>query len=145
MKERINNEEYMPKQIEIPEKEIRFSFSHSSGAGGQNVNKRETRVIVFWNVQDSQVLNEAQKGTLLEKLKNKIDTNGDIIVDSQKTRSQEQNKRDAINKLNILVNEALKAEKARIPTKVPLREKKKRLENKKRKAAKKKLRGKITF
>ncbi len=137
----MKNDENIDKRIHIPEEEMVFTFSRSSGAGGQNVNKVETKVTIHWNVEKSEVLTLEQK----ELLCSQVDKDGDIVLDSQKSRSQWKNREDAIRKLNELVNEALKVEKERIPTKPSRSEKEKRLEEKKKTSQKKKSRRNIPF
>jgi len=137
----MKNNENVDSRIHVPEGEMEFSSSLSSGAGGQNVNKVETRITIHWNVQKSKVLTEKQK----EILYSRTNKDGSIEVSSQKSRSQWKNKEDAIKKLNELVNKALKVEKERIPTKVSRSEKERRLEEKKKISQKKKSRGKISF
>jgi len=121
----------------IPESELKFSFSRSGGAGGQNVNKVETKVAVYWNFEDSPALSEKQKSLIKESLKNRINEKGELIIYSQTERSQAQNKEKALEILNDLVNQALTIPEERKETKVPRREKEKRLGEKRRQAEKK--------
>ena len=121
----------------IPESELKFSFSRSGGAGGQNVNKVETKVAVYWNFEDSPALSEEQKSLIKESLKNRINEKGELIIYSQTERSQAQNKEKALEILNDLVNQALTIPEERKETKVPRREKEKRLGEKRRQAEKK--------
>ena len=141
----MDNKENKEKIVNIPEEEIKFSFARSSGPGGQNVNKRDTKVIGVWNIEASQVLTPEQKVLILQHLRAKMNQEGDIIVYSQNHRSQSQNKEEVIKKLNNLINQALQPRKARFRTKVPRSEKRKRLENKKRQSEKKRLRKGIRF
>ena len=95
----------------IPENELEIKFVRSSGPGGQNVNRRETKVQVRWNINKSQIFTEEQKEQIRERLKGKITKENDIIVESNKTRYQLKNKETAVWQLNELVNRALKKEK----------------------------------
>lgn len=120
------------KRFQAPESELKFSFSRSGGAGGQNVNKVETKATVFWDFRNSLSLTEGQK-SLIENnpmLKNRI-SNGVIIIYSQTERSQEQNRQKAVEVLNDLVSVALNPPTERRKTKIPRREKEKRLKEKK--------------
>jgi len=128
---------YSNNMFKIPESELKFSFSRSGGAGGQNVNKVETKVAVYWNFEDSPALSEKQKSLIKESLKNRINEKGELIIYSQTERSQAQNKEKALEILNDLVNQALTIPEERKETKVPRREKEKRLGEKRRQAEKK--------
>ena len=130
------------KEFIIPEDEIEFIFSRSTGKGGQNVNKVETKVTLRWNILKSKIFTKEQKGEILKSLKGRIDKSGNIIVYSQKERFQYRNKIDAIEKLNKLVVEALKEKKPRKKTKPPKSAVERRLKEKRIISEKKKLRRK---
>jgi len=134
-------------KIIIPEREIKFKFARSSGPGGQNVNRRETKVQGFWNPKESQTIAERltpeQQEQLLTNLK--LTEKEEVFVDSQVYRTQEQNKFEVIEKINNIVNSALKQEKKRIQTKPSKGAKERRLEEKKRKSEIKKSRQKIKY
>jgi len=132
-------------KIEIPENELEITFARSSGPGGQNVNRRETKVQVRWNIYNSKILDEKQKELIQERLKSQITKEGDIIVESDETRYQPQNREIAVWRLNELVNWALKKEKKRFPTKPSRSAKERRLEEKRKKSEIKKSRQKIKY
>jgi len=113
------------------ESEILFSASRSSGPGGQNVNKVSTKVELRFNIPNSNLLSDTEKEILLEKLKNKINNEGDLILVSQEGRSQLKNKEKVLEKFYELIEKTLTPPKKRKPTKPTQASKKKRLEGKK--------------
>jgi len=131
--------------IEIPENEIEIKFIRASGPGGQNVNRRATKVQLRWNIVKSQILSAEQKERLFQSRFVKTTKEGDVIIESDETRHQEQNREIAIWRLNESVNQALKQEKKRISTKPSRAAKEKRLEEKKRKSQTKQSRQKIKY
>lgn len=99
-------------------KEVSYKTSRSGGAGGQHVNKVETKVAVFFNIAQSAFLNDFEKSTLISKLKNRIDNEGILHLAVQDSRSQVKNKELADKRLIELIKNALKEEKKRKPTKI---------------------------
>lgn len=122
--------------------ELIFSASRSSGPGGQHVNKVNTKIELRFSVVNSNVLSEEEKNILISKLANKVTSNFELIITVQTTRSQLKNKKEAILKFILLIDNALTPAKKRKPTKPSFASLRKRIENKKQLSLKKNLRRK---
>jgi ribosome-associated protein len=123
--------------------EVRFLTSRSSGPGGQNVNKVNSKVTLVWDVRDSHHLSEEQRSVILAKAARHITREGLMMLVAQDCRSQVENKQTAIRKLAMLlekVSAPVKKRKATKPTQASAR---KRLESKKHRADVKAMRGKV--
>lgn len=94
-----------------------FQASRSSGPGGQNVNKVNSKVTLTFNIPNSMVLDEEEKSKLLEKIGNKLDSEGNLQIQSQEKRSQIQNKEIAIKKFYELLSKSFHKKKIRKATK----------------------------
>jgi len=120
--------------------EVQFSASRSSGPGGQNVNKVNTKVELRFSVQESAVLDENQQQLILSKLKNRINNQGELLITSGAERSQWKNKEKATQKFFELIEKALTRPRKRKKTQPTVASRIKRLENKKKRGQKKLLR-----
>ena len=98
------------------EREFIFKTSRSGGPGGQNVNKVSTKVELRFNVPLSGILSDYEKETLLRKLKNRINNDGELILVSQTERTQSKNKKEAEDKFYSMVSKALTLQKSRKAT-----------------------------
>ena len=125
--------EIMP-GVSIPEDELHFDASRSGGPGGQNVNKVSSRVTLTFDVHASTALSADQKLTLLAKLAGRINKEGVLRVISQRTRSQDLNRSDAIDRFSELLREALTPQLKRVKTRVPRKAHAKRVEAKKKRS-----------
>lgn len=116
--------------IQIPQDSLLFKYSRSAGPGGQNVNKVNTRVTVFFDVANYRLFSDGEKKRILARLATRANRDGVIHVVSQKFRTQRANRVAVVERLQGLLTEALKTRPIRRKTIVPERIKKKRLEEK---------------
>lgn len=121
--------------------EIKYRTARSSGKGGQNVNKVETKVEAIWSVQDSRFFTEEEKTEIISKLSNRINKEGELLVQSSETRSQLENKELVTKKILELVHRALYRPKMRKPSQRTWASVEKRLVHKKKLSEIKKLRN----
>jgi ribosome-associated protein len=117
--------------------ELKFSASRSSGAGGQNVNKVNTKVELRFHVESSRLLSTEEKSILIRKLANRINKEGELILTEQNERSQLKNKEKVIDRFYRLINRALIPQKRRKATRPTLASRRRRVENKKQHSEKK--------
>jgi ribosome-associated protein len=119
------------------ENEFLFQTSKSGGAGGQHVNKVDTKVELKFDVQNSLLLSEQERTLIKDKLANRINSDGYLQIVCQEERSQLKNKSLCVNRFYELIKQALTKQKKRRATKPSKSSVKKRLEGKKRQAEKK--------
>jgi ribosome-associated protein len=128
--------------ISIRDDELIFRASRSAGPGGQNVNKVNSRITLFFDVANSRSLSDEQKRRILSRLATRADRNGLIRVVSQKFRTQNANRRAAVERLQQLLADALKTRPVRKKTKVPYAARQRRLKQKRRRSLLKQQRAK---
>ena len=133
----IRNRDFLP--------ELTFSASRSSGAGGQNVNKVNTKVELRFDIASSSILTEEEKNRLLTKLAKRLTQEGILIIISQTERTQLKNKAQCLMKFYELLESALTVQKKRKQTKPTLASKSKKMENKKRQSERKASRRSIEY
>jgi ribosome-associated protein len=102
--------------LAIPESEVTFRFSRSSGPGGQHVQRSDTRVELLFDVANSPSLSEEQRARILARLSGYIDGAGVLRLVSSATRSQLENRADVVRRFRMLLAHALRREKRRLPT-----------------------------
>ena len=128
--------------IIIPGHEIEITASRAGGPGGQHVNKTSTRITVRWNVQQTSALDDSQKKLVIKNLHAELTIDGDILLHSSASRSQQQNKKAALDRLADTIRNALYVPKKRMKSKLPKKAKESRLQMKKQRGAIKKMRSK---
>ncbi|MEL0454990.1 alternative ribosome rescue aminoacyl-tRNA hydrolase ArfB [Flavobacteriaceae bacterium SZ-1-7] len=111
-------------------KELTFKAVRSSGSGGQNVNKVSSKVELVFDLKASVELNETQKQRLLEKLQNRLNKDGILLLQCDESRSQHKNKDLIVARFLNLIKAGLVEPKKRKPTKIPKSVIRKRLKNK---------------
>ncbi|PSK80927.1 alternative ribosome rescue aminoacyl-tRNA hydrolase ArfB [Prolixibacter denitrificans] len=125
--------------------ELKFSASRSSGAGGQNVNKVNTKVELRFHIESSGLLSADEKAILIRKLANRMNKEGELILTEQNDRSQLKNKEKVIDRFYRLINHALTPKKRRKATRPTLASRRRRLEKKKQHSEKKSRRQRPRF
>lgn len=117
-------------QTTIPESELRFTFSPSSGPGGQNVNKVATRATLLFQVAESPSLDESSRGRILEKLAARINSEGVLRIVCDEHRTREANRRAALERFGELLRGAVRRPKPRRPTRPTRASRQRRVEAK---------------
>lgn len=132
-------------EITIPAHELDITASRAGGPGGQHVNKTSTKITVRWNVLATQALQPEIKERVLQNLQSQLTSEGDLLVHNGATRSQEQNKKNALAQLADKVRKALFIPKKRKPTRISKSAKEERLKKKTQRSVIKKMRSKKIF
>lgn len=131
-------------QISISESEIKYDFVHSSGPGGQNVNKVSTAVQLRFDTRSPSLPLDVQNR--LQKLARKrINDDGELVISANRFRSQEKNRLDALERLQKLILRATQPPKIRRPTRPTRASRERRLQQKKQRSEIKKQRGSISY
>ena len=132
---------YITSTLEIPLAELRFKFNRSSGPGGQNVNKLNTRAELQYDYVQSAVLSPLQRQRIADKLSPRLSSEGLLVVNSERFRTQRRNREDCLDKLAALLAEEIKPPPPKRRKSKPSRAAKaRRLDGKKRHSEKKKSR-----
>ena len=130
--------------ISINNSEIREDFVRASGPGGQNVNKVATAVKLYFDVMNSPGLPNDVRERLVNLAGKRMNSQGILIIDARQFRSQEKNRRDALDRLKALIRKAAEKPLFRRKTKPGIASKQKRMENKRRRSMTKRMRGNVS-
>ncbi len=103
--------------LEVPDDELTWTFARSGGPGGQNVNKINSRAVLRWALHRNTSIPEEARGRLRSREKNRITGEGDLLLQSQRHRTQERNRDDCLERLREIIVGALTPPKKRRPTK----------------------------
>jgi ribosome-associated protein len=131
-------------RLKIPLAEFQFTFARSSGPGGQNVNKVNTKALLRWPVVDSPSLPDAVRHRLLSRQRRRITTEGDLLIVSQRFRDAGRNVADCLERLRVMLLEAAAAPKPRRPTRPTRASVRARLDRKRRHSQRKHARRRPT-
>jgi ribosome-associated protein len=120
--------------------ELNFNYARSSGKGGQNVNKTNTKALLTWPIEKSNSIGFYHRKRFIERYPNFINTNGEVVLSSQEHRTQTLNREECVKKLNRMIENTRFEQKARKATKPTRGSVDRRIKSKKLKGLTKKLR-----
>jgi ribosome-associated protein len=126
--------------LSLEDSEIQFEYIRASGPGGQNVNKVATSVQLRFDITNSQSIDSEVKDRLIKLGGNRVTTNGVLILEAKRFRTQEQNRIDATQRLITLIQKALEKPKLRKATRPGVTAKAARIGDKKRRGETKRIR-----
>lgn len=127
-------------RIKIPVDRLEIRSARSGGPGGQHVNKTESKIEIRFNLDEANWIPPPVRARIRQACANRINIAGDLIISSEKHRSQKQNLAEALLKLEAIIDENWNAPKPRVKTRATRGSKERRLQGKKKQGEKKKFR-----
>lgn len=124
-------------QLRIPAEEFSLSFARSSGPGGQNVNKVNSKAVLRWHVAASPSLADDVKSRFFQRFGNRVNQTGEVVISSDRFRDQPKNVADCYEKLRHLIHSVLQPPRKRVKTKPSRATRQRRLTEKRRQSEKK--------
>lgn len=131
------------KNIRISLREFDFTFARSGGPGGQNVNKVNSKAVMFWTIEESEGVPESVKKRFIEAYAKRLSAEGVLVLQSDRFRDQKRNMSDCLTKLSEMLLTVATPPKRRKPTKPSKAAKRRRVDNKKKQGEKKERRKRI--
>lgn len=135
---------FVTAEIQIPAYELEFSYARSSGPGGQNVNKVNSKAVMRWNVVGSPSLPPGPRARFMERYGSRLTTDGALVITSDRHRDQGRNRQDCLDKLSLMLREIASAPRRRKKTKPSYSSTQKRQNKKSKHGEKKRLRGRVS-
>ena len=126
--------------VAIPRSELEFRATRAGGPGGQHVNTSSTRIELLWNVRTTRALSDEERERVQQRLASRTDSDGNVRVVSSESRSQLRNRESAEERLAEMLRRALTPPRKRIPTRPSRRAREARLQEKRRRSEKKRMR-----
>lgn len=124
-------------RIQIPREEFEFTFARSSGPGGQNVNKVNSKALLRWPIRSSPSLPEEVRTRFIERYRSRLTESGDVLISSQRYRDQARNVDDCLEKLREMILAVVQRPKTRKATKPSRASQRRRVEGKRQQSEKK--------
>jgi len=131
--------------IRVADAELSFSFARSGGPGGQNVNKVSSKVILRWRPAASPGLTPEVKARFAAAFANRINSDGELVLDCDETRSQHQNRELVVARLTAMLAQVARPPRKRIATRPGKITRRKRRESRERQSQKKQMRKKVEW
>ncbi len=128
-------------RLTIPASQLSVSFARSSGPGGQNVNKVNSKVTLRWQIRDQPLISRAWRERFLQRFGTRVNVRGELVISSERYRDQPRNLEDCREKLAEMLRQVASSPTVRKKTKPTQGSKRRRLDAKKRQGEKKRLRG----